>query len=307
MGANFQRSNIKKVAFYIMISKGYFVLRNFVDKFGSECIEYVVSSEDKSLQKDFYIEIKQLCQREKIRFYNRSEDISNLEREFSGYKFAIAWRWLIKNEKNLIILHDSLLPKYRGFAPLINSLINNEKEFGVTAFFATGEYDKGDIIAQKKIEIDYPIKINELIQKIEPLYFECVSEIYTKIKKGKKLNVITQDESKATYSVWLDDEDYFVDWSWSAEKIKRFIDAVGFPYDNAKAYVNNELVKIIDAEIVDDVVIENRERHIGKVIFFKEGSPIVICGSGLLKLKDIRDKDGNKVNIKFRSRFKSFK
>ncbi|MCT7486373.1 hypothetical protein N5T98_04945 [Aliarcobacter cryaerophilus] len=97
--------------------------------------------------------------------------------------------------------------------------------------FASSEYD---IIAQKSFEINYPIKINEAIEKIEPLYFELVDEIFTEIKNGEQLNSKKQDES---YSLWLDNED----WSWSADKIKRFVDAVGYPYDNAKAYLNSQV------------------------------------------------------------------
>lgn len=181
----------------------------------------MVSSEDKNIQKDFFDEIKEIAQKEKIKFFNRFEDITPIEKGFSGYKFAIGWRWLIKDERNLIVFHDSLLPKYRGFAPLVNYLINNENLGGVTALFASSEYDKGDIIAQKSFEINYPIKINEAIEKIEPLYFELVDEIFTKIKSCEQLNSKKQDESKASYSLWLDNEDYFIDWSWSADKIKR--------------------------------------------------------------------------------------
>ena len=141
-------------------------------------------------------------------------------------------------------------------------------------------------------------------EKTEPLYFELVDEIFTEIKNGEQLNATKQDESKATYSLWLDSEDYFIDWSWSAEKIKRFVDATGYPYDNAKAYINGEIVKFIDVEIVTDVVVEHRERHIGKVIFIKNGEPVVVCSDGLIGLKEIRDENDNEIFINFRSRFK---
>jgi len=173
--------------------------------------------------------------------------------------------------------------------------------------FASSEYDKGDIIAQKSFQIHYPIKINEVIEKIEPLYSELVDEIYSKIQNDYELKATKQDENEATYSLWLDGEDYFIDWSWSAEKIKRFVNAVGYPYDNAKSHLNGEVVKFIDVEIVEDVVVENRERHVGKVIFIKDGMPVIVCSDGLLGLKDIRDKDDNAMFINFRSRFKEEK
>jgi methionyl-tRNA formyltransferase len=125
---------MNEIAFYIMNSKGYFVLKNFINKFGSDSISYVVSSEDKNIQKDFFDEIKEITQKEKIKFFNRFEDVAAVEKGFSGYKFAIGWRWLIKDERNLIVFHDSLLPKYRGFAPLVNCLVNNENRGGGNSF-----------------------------------------------------------------------------------------------------------------------------------------------------------------------------
>ncbi len=294
----------KQIAFYVMNPKGFYVLNNFIKKFGSSPINYVVSSEDKKLKKDFYLEIIKLCKENNIKVFNRTDNFDQIEREFKGYKFAIGWRWLIKNKNNLIVFHDSLLPKYRGFAPLVNSLINGERFIGVTAILGSDEYDKGEILAQRSLEVKYPIKIKEAIEKIQPLYYELVEEIYLKILNDEYLQTITQDEREASYSIWLDDKDYFIDWSWDAEKIKRFVDAVGDPYDNAKAYLNGKLIKIYEAEVYQyDVLVINRERHIGKVIFMRNEMPVIICGKDLLLIKEIRDKDGNLLKINFRSRF----
>jgi methionyl-tRNA formyltransferase len=54
----------------------------------------------------------------------------------SDFNIAISWRWMLK-VSNLIVIHDSLLPKYRGFSPLVNMLINGEDTLGVTVLFAT--------------------------------------------------------------------------------------------------------------------------------------------------------------------------
>ena len=170
--------------------------------------------------------------------------------------------------------------------------------------FASSEYDKGDIIMQKSMNINYPIKINKAIENIKPLYYDLVEDIYTLILEDKQLPRQKQDDKKATYSMWLDSEDYFIDWqNWSAKKIKRFVDATSYPYDNAKAYLNDKIIKFINVEIIDDVKVENRKRHIGKVIFIQD-SPIIVCKKGLLKLVDIRDENDCKLNINFRSRFK---
>lgn len=294
---------MSKVAFYLMSSKGYSTLIRFLELFDSANISYVVSDQDVSVKNDPFLKIKKMCESHDIRFYRRSEFPPEIEKSFKGYKFAIGWRWLITNINNLIVLHDSLLPKYRGFAPLVNSLINQEEVIGVTALFANHSYDNGDIISQKKIKLSYPIKIERAIKLVEPIYFDLIKSIYIDIKLGKVLKGVKQCHDQASYSLWLDEFDYFIDWSWSAEKIKCFIDAVGYPYDYAKSYVNDQVVKIIDAETVDDVFVENRERHVGKVLFLK-GSPIIVCRTGLIKLKIIKSLSGETIALNFRTRFK---
>lgn len=295
---------MNKIAFYVMNSKGYFVLKKFIEKFNSNSIVYIVSCEDINIKNDHYKKIQDLAIKSKIKCFNRHENIKDIESSFNGYKFAIGWRWIIKNDTNLIVFHDSLLPRYRGFSPLVNSLINHEELIGVSALLANKEYDKGDIVSQQSLEISYPIKIQEAINKIQPLYFNLVNEIYHKIEQGIPFQTNNQNENNTTYSLWLDEKDYFIDWkNWSANKIKRFVDAVGYPYDGAKAYLDGKIINFLDINVMNDVVIENRARHIGKVIFIKNGFPEVVCQKGLIQLVDIRDEKNNHTSVNFRSRF----
>lgn len=279
--------------------KGYKVLEAVVDKYGVDIIECVIYEVDKSIENDYSNEILSICEKNKIAIKQR-KDASNIQYDYS---IAISWRWIIPNVTNLIVLHDSLLPKYRGFAPIVNSLINKEKYLGVTALFASGEYDEGDVILQKKIPIEYPIKILTAIELIAPLYSQIVLNIIEKIK-NQSLFSYKQDHKLSSYSLWRDDEDYFINWKDDAKKIRRFIDAVGYPYNGAKSYLNNEIVKIIEAEEIPDVKIENRD--IGKVIFLKSRLPVVVCGKGLLLVKEISNlSNENLLPLKkFRSRFK---
>jgi methionyl-tRNA formyltransferase len=171
--------------------------------------------------------------------------------------------------------------------------------------FASSEYDRGDIIMQKSMHLNYPIKIDKAIKQIKPLYAKLTCDIYSLIQEDKELPRAKQDENKATYSMWLDSEDYFIDWqNWSAKKIKRFVDATSFPYDNAKAYLDNNIVKFVDVEVIGDVKVEHRKKHIGKVIFIKDGYPVIVCKKGLVRLVDIRDENDKELIINFRSRFK---
>ena len=155
---------------------------------------------------------------------------------------------------------------------------------------------------KKKINIEYPITIKKAIDLIGNVYQDLAISILEKIEKHT-LSSIVQDESKASYSLWRDTEDYFINWNWSSYKIKRFIDAVGFPYNGAKTIINNIEHRILEAEIIDDVEIINRD--VGKVIFVKDEKPVVVCGSGLLKILSMQNQENKNVKIKkFRTRFK---
>ncbi|MGG1397345.1 formyltransferase family protein [Bacillus salipaludis] len=294
---------MNKVVFYIMNKKGYEVFLSFLNHFDNSQIEYVVLSRDKNLEKDYFNEIKSLCEENHIKFYMKNDSIPN----FWGYKFAVGWRWLISDTNKLIILHDSILPKYRGFSPLVNMLINGEDEIGVTALFASEQYDKGDIILQEKVSIDYPIKIDQAIMKISKLYSNIVINICKTIFSNGSLVATTQDEDKATYSLWRDEEDYYINWHLDSSIIKRTIDALSFPFKGAKSLLNGEIVTIVDAEVCEEKRIENR--HVGKIIFLEKDFPVVVCGTGLLKITEIIDSNNKSILPlkKFRSRFEGRK
>lgn len=296
---------MEKACFYIMNQKGYSVLKNFIEIFSTENIGYVVSNKDPNLEKDYFEDIKKLCSQNSIKFYDRKYFPPGEENN-EYYKFAIGWRWLIYKLNKLIIFHDSLLPRYRGFAPLVNMLINGETTIGVTALKAEKEYDKGEIVLQKSIQITYPIKIQSCIELLVPLYIELVRDVFEKIKLGKGLNCTPQIESNASYSIWRDENDYQIDWSEDAEFIKRFIDSLGYPYKGASTFLHQDKYRIFDSEVVSDVSIENRGEHIGKVIFKQEKNPVVICGKGLLKINEIcndREKISKLEGLSIRSRF----
>ncbi len=146
-------------------------------------IAYVVSARDQNLVDDAFDQIAKLCNHNGIPFFEKNKPASLL----STYTFAISWRWLINDVENLIVLHDSLLPKYRGFAPLPTALIKGEDKIGVTALFADEEFDRGDILGQKQTSVSYPIKIKAAIELVSRLYSDLVVEIGGQVLRGERL------------------------------------------------------------------------------------------------------------------------
>jgi methionyl-tRNA formyltransferase len=170
-----------KAALFLMTNKGYEVLRTLLEAGFTAAIDKVIIGLDPAVVHDYSAEIMQLCEKNKVVYF-----FSNQEYTISAsYVLAVSWRWMVKvQDFKLIVLHDSLLPKYRGFAPLVNALINGDDVLGVTALFASEEYDRGAIILQKTTPIQYPITINEAILKVSTLYSEIVLEIRPLIACG---------------------------------------------------------------------------------------------------------------------------
>lgn len=284
-----------------MTQKGYLVIKKLIADYKIDNIEFVCIGKDSKLDNDYSYEIEKLCIDNKISFIFRNTAESTGIK--SDYHIAISWRWLL-NLPNLIVLHDSILPKYRGFAPLVNMLINGEEYIGATAIYADKEFDKGDIIIQEKIKIIYPIKIGHAIELIGNLYGTMVVKIFDLIQANTGLKVIKQNENECSYSLWLDASDYFINWNLAAEEIKRKIDACGSPYEGAKSMLDENIVIINEAIVVEDIVIENRTN--GKIMFIKSDFPIVVCGVGLLMITDATYEDRKQSILplkKFRLKF----
>jgi methionyl-tRNA formyltransferase len=168
-------------------------------------------------------------------------------------------------------------------------LINGESEIGVTALWASERYDAGDIIAQASTAIAYPLRIQQAIALTSVLYQQLAVNIVRALSTGSPLPRLPQDEAAATYSLWRDDDDYQIDWTRSAEQIQRFVDAVGPPYRGAFTKCEHVGARVRAVEARKDLAIENRTP--GKVIAIEEGCPVVVCGTGLLKVLDLVDGD----------------
>ena len=290
------------ITLFLMTEKGYEFLKETATKYKS-LFNRVVVGNDKSIQKDFEDEIINFCVKENIDYVKKAD----FKEVASEYVIAISWRWLIKHPaEKLVVFHDSPLPKYRGFAPLVNALINGENEMGVTAIFGATDFDTGDIITQSKSNISYPTTIAEAIRQNNKNYLNCAELVLDKLLSGKEIKATKQVESEASYSVWRDEDDYKIDWSKSSSDIRRLIDAVGFPYKGASTFFDGKLLRILKAEEYVDVSIENR--HYGKVLFVSEGKPVAICGKGMLKITEAYiEEDGTQIPFfplsKFRIRF----
>jgi methionyl-tRNA formyltransferase len=283
---------------YLLGAKAYIAIKNLSEE-KYHIINRVIIGKDKSVTDDCSVEIASFCISQNIpfTFSNKPMDDTNAK-----YSIAIGWRWILNLTSKLIVFHDSILPRLRGFNPLVTALIQGDEEIGISVLYANENFDTGDIIIQEKITIAYPIKIKKAIELIGTLYGKALNEILKKINFNN-LIAVKQDESLATYSLWRDEADYKIDWNQSCYYIQRFIDAVGEPYKGAFTTLDGKKLIIKDAFVIEqDYLIENRTP--GKVLFKKNDNLFIVCGIGLLSVSEFYDIYGNQFAIdKFRTRF----
>jgi len=150
---------------------------------------------------------------------------------------SIGWQYLIPNPSNLVVLHDSLLPRYRGFAPTVTALIRGETSLGVTAIRAVSEVDAGPILSQHRTEVASPVSIRQAFESLASCYVACIEDVLRIGPEGLD-NGVSQSDSDSTYSIWRDSLDYSVDWDLPAIEIHRHVLAVGYPYGGARTTIN---------------------------------------------------------------------
>lgn len=144
-------------------------------------------------------------------------------------------------------LHGSLLPKYRGAAPIQWALINGDSETGVTTFFLQKKVDTGSIILSKKIEIKEEDNFETLHDKMSILGAEAVIETIEKIESGSIIPE-PQDESKATPAPKITKEICEINWNMPAEKIKNLVRALS-PVPGAFFSKNDKQYKVFACSI----------------------------------------------------------
>ena len=206
--------------------------------------------------------------------------------------FLVGWQYLLAAvTPTTIVFHDSILPRYRGFAPTVTALINGDREIGATALTPTNSVDAGPIIAQRAIPVSYPVKISTALELQAGLMIDIAASIVEQWRQAK-LSSTPQLERGATYSIWRDDADYEIDWNKDAEEIERFVNAVGNPYAGARTTVGGtETIRISDVTSIPDLNFEIRDT--GKIWSLENGRATVICGTGMLRIERCCREDGS--------------
>ncbi|NLG31819.1 MAG: methionyl-tRNA formyltransferase [Acholeplasmataceae bacterium] len=160
-------------------------------------------------------------------------------------------RGLIENV-NSVNIHASLLPAYRGGAPIQKSIINLDKETGISIMKMEYKMDSGPVYYQEAIPIKDIDTTTTLTKKLSILGTEMILKY---LENPKKYPPVEQDESKVTFAYNITFSDQIIDWSLSATKIEAHIRAMQ-DEPGAITYINNHILKIYEARKSD--IISNR-------------------------------------------------
>ncbi|WP_020668489.1 methionyl-tRNA formyltransferase [Amycolatopsis nigrescens] len=145
-------------------------------------------------------------------------------------------------------VHDSLLPAYAGFSPLIWALINGEPEVGITAHMMDDTLDAGDIVLQRAVPVGTEDTTTDLFHKTVELIAPVTTEALKLIESGQT-RWTPQDRDKASFFHKRSIEDSRIDWNWPAEDIERLVRAQSDPYPNAFTFHRGERLRITKAKV----------------------------------------------------------
>ena len=202
-----------------------------------------------------------------------------------AYGQLIPKNYLSLSKHGFINIHASLLPKWRGAAPIQRSIMNLDKETGVSIMKIVEKLDAGPVMMQEKISVTSEMNAEDLSNKLSDLssklILECIDEI-----EGGKAKFIDQDEQKATYAKKINKKEGKINWDNSAENILAQINSL-LPNPGAWFSFMGERYKILKASISE------AEGEKGKVI---DNNLTIACKSKSIKVNEIQRQGKNKQN-----------
>jgi len=189
-------------------------------------------------------------------------------------------------------VHASLLPKYRGAAPIAWAILNGEKVTGVTTMMMDEGMDTGDILLQAEIPIGNEETCERLHDRLASSGAQLLSKTLEKMKAGE-IRPIPQDHTKATYAPPLKKEDGYIDWRKGAWEIDRQIRAFN-PWPGAFAKWGDQLLKIFKGEIKEGTLTGKP----GAVVWIGSDFIEVETGEGLLRIQEVQLEGRKRMNLR---------
>ena len=226
----------------------------------------------------------------------KSEKFLHTLRDLNGDVFAVvAYRILPKKVINIplkgaINLHGSLLPKYRGAAPIQWALINGESETGLTTFIIQPKVDKGNILLQKTIKIDSDDNYGSLAEKMSHTGAELLVNTVDRFE-SENVEPYNQLDSNATMAPKITPALTNISWEKSAKEIHNLIRGLA-PFPGARTVLDSKTLKIFKTKYIE----ENSTNNSGEISNIGKDSFNVQTGKGQLIVLEVQVEGKRRMN-----------
>ena len=199
-----------------------------------------------------------------------------------------------------INVHASLLPKYRGAAPIQWAILNGEKKSGVTIMQMGEGLDDGDMLLTREVMLDGTETGGSLFDDLALLGGEAVVEALELIEQGG-ITPVKQDESAATHVSMINKELGRIDWSDDAERIERYVRGLN-PWPSAYSSFKGKNLKIWRSHVVSSQELDNNgvnaaDYKDGQVCFVNKKCVFIATGDGVLSLDEIQLEGKKRMEI----------
>ncbi|MBK48028.1 MAG: methionyl-tRNA formyltransferase [Pelagibacteraceae bacterium] len=247
-------------------------------------------------QKISHTPVKNFCIKKNINVstpvnFKKNEELQKLNKMNCDVIVVAAYGIILPKEVlnipkyGAINIHASLLPFWRGAAPIQRALLAGDKKTGITIMQMEEKLDSGNIILQKEIEISEENTAQEIHDKLALLGGDLINNALKELERNKKIKSVSQNEEKATYAKKIRPEETKIDWNKSGIEILRQIKAIGGWFK-----LGNERIKIFDAKI------SNIENKSSGIIIDKNFS--ISCGNNdAINPKILQKSGGTKMDI----------
>jgi len=251
--------------------------------------------------------IKTILQPEKVRTDEFANTINALEPDLiitAAYGRILPKTVLDIPKLGCINVHGSLLPKYRGAAPIQWALINGEKVTGITTIFMDEGMDTGDILLMRETEIPPDMNCGELFDILKELGAKTLIETLVQLENGT-LKRTPQDHSKAVYAPMITKEMGHIDWGKSAVEIHNLIRGTN-PWPGAYTYYKGTRLKIWKSTVLDYCPVGSPEAGLielseksrpGTILRIFKENLIVATGGGCLRVNTVQFENCRRMGV----------
>jgi methionyl-tRNA formyltransferase len=228
-----------------------------------------------------------VLQPEKVRTEEALNEIENYQPDLlitAAYGQLLPKRLLEMPRLGCINVHASLLPRWRGGAPIHKAIIEGDKETGVTIMRMVQALDAGDMISQVVVPIEEEDTVSSMFEKLAVAGAKLLIETLPQIEAGT-ITETPQDEALVTYAPNLTREDERIDWTKNARQIYNQVRGMN-AWPGAFTHFSNKVMKIWQARIEE----ESSEPQVmpGTVVEVTKEEILVQCGRGTLALVEIQ-------------------